>query len=101
MFGELTFTWSPLEVPVSMVGCVSQDSAGDFLMRIVDGEHIDGSRLFVYKATRNLMGVTGDYGAWLRSAMGALALCGWQFLLGGVPLTIAAVVLANVAAVTG
>ena len=32
-----------LEVPVSMIGCVSQDSAGDFLMRSVEGEHIDGS----------------------------------------------------------
>lgn len=40
------------------------------------GEHINGSRLFVYKMTRNLMGVTGDTGAWLRNAMGALALGG-------------------------
>jgi len=40
------------------------------------GRFIDGSRLFVYKATRNLMGVTGDTGAWLRNTMGALALCG-------------------------
>ncbi len=38
--------------------------------------HIDGSRLFVYKTTRNLMGLTGDTGAWLRNTMGALALCG-------------------------
>ena len=40
------------------------------------GEHIDGSRLFVYKTTRNLMGVKGDTGAWLRNVMGALVLCG-------------------------
>jgi C1A family cysteine protease len=37
---------------------------------------IDASRLFVYKVTRNLMKATGDSGGWLRSAMGALALCG-------------------------
>lgn len=40
------------------------------------GKHIDGSRLFVYKTTRNLMGVTGDTRAWLRNTMGALVLCG-------------------------
>ena len=38
--------------------------------------HRNGSRLFVYKTTRNLMGVTGDTGAWLRTVMGALRLCG-------------------------
>lgn len=40
------------------------------------GKWIDGSRLFLYKTTRDLMGVTGDTGAWLRNVMGALALCG-------------------------
>ncbi len=39
-------------------------------------KHREGSRLFVYKTTRNLMGVTGDTGAWLRKVMGALRLCG-------------------------
>lgn len=38
--------------------------------------HLDGSRLFVYKATRNLLGLVGDTGAWLRNTMGALRLCG-------------------------
>jgi C1A family cysteine protease len=38
--------------------------------------HIDASRLFIYKATRNLMQVTGDTGSWLRNTMGALVLCG-------------------------
>jgi C1A family cysteine protease len=40
------------------------------------GRHLDGSRLFLYKTTRNLMRVTGDTGAWLRNVMGALTLCG-------------------------
>jgi len=38
--------------------------------------HIDGSRLFVYKTTRNLLGLVGDTGAWLRNTIGALVLCG-------------------------
>ena len=32
-----------LQVPVSMIGATSADSAGDFLMRIVEAEGIDGS----------------------------------------------------------
>lgn len=40
------------------------------------GRHIDGSRLFIYKTTRDLMRVKGDTGAWLRNTMGALVLCG-------------------------
>jgi C1A family cysteine protease len=38
--------------------------------------HINASRLFIYKVTRDLMGVVGDTGAWLRQTAGALALCG-------------------------
>ena len=34
------------------------------------------SRMFVYKASRNLLGVTGDTGAYLRTAMGAMVLLG-------------------------
>jgi len=40
------------------------------------GRFMDGSRLFVYKATRNLMKEKGDTGAYLRNTMGALVLCG-------------------------
>jgi len=40
------------------------------------GKHIEGSRLFVYKTTRNLLQETGDCGAFLRTAMAALALFG-------------------------
>ncbi|MGE5406306.1 MAG: C1 family peptidase [Methanosarcina sp.] len=39
-------------------------------------KHLEGSRLFVYKVTRNLMQETGDTGGWLRCAMGALKICG-------------------------
>lgn len=38
--------------------------------------HIDASRLFLYKATRNLLHSTGDTGAFLRTTMGAMVLFG-------------------------
>ena len=40
------------------------------------GRHSQMSRLFVYKVTRNLMGVTGDTGAYLRTTMHTLACFG-------------------------
>lgn len=52
--------------------------AAEYFQRRAYQDHIDGSRLFVYKVTRNLMGVTGDKGAWIRNTMGAL-------VYGGVP----------------
>jgi C1A family cysteine protease len=40
------------------------------------GRTIDVSRLFIYKATRDLTGTTGDSGAYLRTTMEALAIFG-------------------------
>jgi C1A family cysteine protease len=40
------------------------------------GHSISASRLFIYKATRNLTGSTGDSGAYLRTTMEALAVFG-------------------------
>lgn len=37
---------------------------------------IAASRLFIYKNARNLQGVTGDKGSYIRDTMGALAMCG-------------------------
>jgi C1A family cysteine protease len=48
----------------------------EYFERRAFGKHIDASRLFLYKATRNLMHVTGDTGAFLRSTMGAMRLFG-------------------------
>jgi len=58
--------------------CTAHAAMGvvEYLQRRAFDEHIDGSRLFVYKTTRNLMKATGDTGAWLRNTMGALVLCG-------------------------
>lgn len=40
------------------------------------GDYSPVSRLFIYKATRNLMKMNGDTGAYIRTTMGALALFG-------------------------
>ncbi len=69
---------SPVEHQMSLGSCTAHAAVGivEYFERRAFDKHIDGSRLFLYKATRNLMGVTGDTGAWLRNTMGALALCG-------------------------
>jgi C1A family cysteine protease len=69
---------SPVENQGQLGSCSANATVGavEYCERRAYGTHIDGSRLFVYKTTRNLMGVTGDTGAWLRNAIGALALCG-------------------------
>lgn len=35
------------------------------------GRYLNASRLFLYKVTRNLLGWTGDTGAFLRNTMGS------------------------------
>jgi len=65
---------SPIEDQRNIGSCTANAAVGivEYFERRAFGKHLDGSRLFVYKATRNLLGMTGDTGAWLRSAMGAL-----------------------------
>jgi len=55
--------------------CTAQAAVGlvEYLERRVTGKHMDGSRLFVYKVTRNLLGWTGDTGAYVRTTLKALA----------------------------
>jgi C1A family cysteine protease len=69
---------SPIENQKSLGACTAHAAVGvvEYFQRRSFGKHIDGSRLFIYKTTRNLMQVTGDTGAWLRQTMGALKLCG-------------------------
>ncbi|MBF0585919.1 cysteine protease [Prosthecochloris sp. N3] len=69
---------SPVEEQGEIGSCTAHAVLGavEYYQKRAFGTHIDGSRRFVYKTTRNLMGTSGDSGAWLRSAMGALALCG-------------------------
>jgi C1A family cysteine protease len=59
----------------------------EYFQRRAFGEHIDASRLFLYKVTRNLLNWTGDTGAYLRTTMAALTLFGvppeefWPYLV--------------------
>ena len=75
---DLRLWCSPVENQGLLGSCTAQAAAGivEYFQNKAFGRHIDSSRLFVYKTTRNLMGVTGDTGAWLRNTMGALVLCG-------------------------
>ncbi len=69
---------SPVEDQGAIGACTAHAGAGlvEYCERKAFGEHVDASRLFLYKATRNLMRVSGDTGAYLRTTMGALALFG-------------------------
>jgi len=69
---------SPIENQKSLGSCTAHAAVGivEYFECRAFNKHTDASRLFVYKATRNLMGVVGDTGAWLRNTMAALVLCG-------------------------
>lgn len=69
---------SPIEDQGSIGSCTAHAGVGmvEYFERRAYGKHIDASRLFLYKVTRNLLHWTGDTGAFLRSTMGALVLFG-------------------------
>lgn len=69
---------SPMEDQGNLGSCTAHAGVGlvEYFERRAFGTHIDASRLFLYKATRNLMMVTGDTGAYLRTTAGALTLFG-------------------------
>ena len=69
---------TPVEDQGQLGSCTANAAVGvaEYFMYRAFNKFIDGSRLFVYWNTRKLIGATGDSGAWLRNAMGALVLCG-------------------------
>jgi C1A family cysteine protease len=69
---------SPIEDQGQLGSCTANAGVGlfEYFERKSFGLHIDASRLFLYKATRGLMQVTGDTGAYLRTTMGAMVLFG-------------------------
>jgi len=69
---------SPIENQLSLGSCTANAAVGvvEYFEKRAFGKYIDGSRLFVYKTTRDLLGWTGDTGAYLRTTMGALAMFG-------------------------
>jgi C1A family cysteine protease len=71
--------WFPPVEDQGYLGSCTANSAVallEYFERRASGKHIDGSRLFLYKASRNLLGWDGDTGAYLRTAMQVLALFG-------------------------
>jgi C1A family cysteine protease len=69
---------SPIEDQKTIGSCTANAAVGivEYYQRRAFNKYLDGSRLFVYKATRDLLGLAGDTGAYLRSAMGALVTFG-------------------------
>ena len=69
---------SPVEDQGMLGSCTAQAGVGiiEYYERKAFGRHIDASRLFLYKVTRNLMKMNGDTGAYLRTTMGAMVLFG-------------------------
>ena len=69
---------SPIEDQGQIGSCTANAGVAivEYFEKRAFGKHIDASRLFLYKVTRNLMKETGDTGAYLRSAMGSLVLFG-------------------------
>lgn len=69
---------SPVEDQGALGSCTAHAGVGivEYYERKSFGRHIEASRLFLYKVTRNLMKVKGDTGAYLRTTMGAMVLFG-------------------------
>jgi len=69
---------SPVEDQGGLGSCTAHAGCGiiEYYERKSFARHIDASRLFLYKVTRNLMKVKGDTGAYLRMTMGAMVLFG-------------------------
>jgi C1A family cysteine protease len=69
---------SPVEDQLNLGSCTANAGVGmyEYFENRAHGNYTNASRLFLYKVTRNLMGWTGDTGAYLRTTMGALALFG-------------------------
>ncbi len=69
---------SPIEDQGELGSCTAQAGVGivEYFEKRAFGRHMNASRLFLYKVTRNLLKWTGDTGAFLRTTMGALVLFG-------------------------
>ncbi len=69
---------SPIEDQGQLGSCTANAAAAliEYFEQRAFNKYLDASRLFIYKVTRNLMGLTGDTGASMRATMGALVLFG-------------------------
>jgi len=69
---------SPIENQDQLNSCTANAAAGliEYFEKKAFGSFINCSRLFLYKATRNLLQKKGDYGAYIRTTMMAMVLFG-------------------------
>jgi C1A family cysteine protease len=69
---------SPIEDQGQIGSCTANAGVGivEYFEQRAFNKYIDASRLFLYKTTRNLLQLSGDTGAELRTTMGALVLFG-------------------------
>jgi C1A family cysteine protease len=69
---------SPIEDQGALGSCTANAGVGlvEYFEHRAFGKHIDASRLFLYKTTRQMLHWTGDTGAFLRNTMGSLVLFG-------------------------
>jgi C1A family cysteine protease len=69
---------SPVEDQGDLGSCTSQAGVSllEYYQKRAFNKYINGSRLFLYKTTRNLEKQTGDTGAYLRDTMKAMVLFG-------------------------
>jgi len=75
---DLRAKCSPIEDQGDIGSCTAHSVCGlvEYLQRNLFGEHLEASRLFLYKATRSFLGWSGDTGAFVRSTIKALRLFG-------------------------
>jgi C1A family cysteine protease len=75
---DLSGWFSPIRDQGNIGSCTAFAVVGlaEYYVNKAFKKNINLSELFVYKMTRNLLGWRGDTGAFLRTAMGALTLCG-------------------------
>lgn len=71
-------TCSPVEDQGRLGSCTAQAVVGmmEYMMRRSRIEHVNLSRLFLYKVTRKIMGLAGDTGAYVRKTLQATAAFG-------------------------
>ena len=69
---------SPIVNQGELGSCTANAASGivEYYQKKASGSYSPVSRLFIYKATRNLMIMKGDTGAYIRTTMGVLALFG-------------------------
>jgi C1A family cysteine protease len=80
---------SPIENQGALGSCTANAgvSVVEYFEKRAFGTYLNASRLFLYKVTRNLLGWTGDTGAYLRTTMGSLVLFGvppekyWPYII--------------------